>query len=261
MKRLVVISDLHCGHLVGLTHPDFDRRPSTQNSAAHKLFKLRRLYYNKYKALVESLQPIDVLIVNGDAIDGRGEKSGSSELIALDRNEQSGMAIAAILECKASKGFLSYGTAYHTGTLEDWEKNIANKVGAIDIVSQGFIDVNGLVFDFRHHVGSSSVPYGRHTAVAKEKTWGILRSQHGEFPKSDVLIRSHVHYFAFCGGHKWLALTTPALQGYGTKYGERRCSGTIDWGLVYFDIESKEKWSWTERIYKPRQVVVKPIKV
>ena len=260
MKRVVVISDLHCGHIAGLTHPNYDAKPpDTANEYSE--YKLRRKYYDWYRSELQKLNPIDVLIVNGDAIDGRGERSGSTELLTTDRSNQCMMAVAAINEAKASKVFMTYGTPYHVGDAEDWENFIADKVEAEDISSHGFINVNGLVFDYKHKVGSSSVPYGRFTQVAKEKLWNSLWAEYEEHPKADVFIRSHVHYFGFAGQNGWLGITTPALQGHTTKYGERQCSGTVDYGFVHFDVEDDGEYAWQEHIYKPKKARVVAIEV
>lgn len=252
MKRLVVISDTHCGHQLGLTHPNYDVEPS-KNSTEYELFKLRRKYYSLYKATIESLKPIDILLVNGDTIDGRGEKSGGTELLRSDRNVQVAMAAAIINDCQADKIVMSYGTPYHTGDAEDYEDQLADKVKALEINGHGFLDIDGLIIDYKHKVGSSSVPYGRYTQIAKEKVWNSLWAEFDEVPNSDVTIRSHVHYFGYAGRYGWLGVTTPALQGHGTKYGERQMSGTTDWGLIHFDIEAKGEYTWTHHIFKPKK--------
>lgn len=261
LKRVVIISDLHCGHLVGLTHPNYDFVPTDKQSDEYALYKIRQLYYTEYKRIIESLKPIDVLIANGDLIDGRGEASGGTELLFSDRNKQVAMASAAINDCEAGKIFISYGTPYHTGKDEDWEDQIADKVNAVDISDHGFIDVNGLIVDYKHRVGSSSVPYARATPIAKERVWNMLNSEFNEYPKSDVIIRSHVHYFGFVGGSNWLGVVMPALQGHGTKYGNRQCSGTVDWGLISIDVEDKADWTWNHHIVKPKPTFVKATKV
>jgi hypothetical protein len=254
MKRTVVISDLHCGHVVGLTHPDFDGNPGDSRSVAYKLYKKRRQCWKWYTKRIEELQPVHLLIVNGDCIDGKGKKSGGTELLTRDRNEQVDMAVGAIEAWQPKHIVMSYGTPYHTGMSEDWEDAIAKhkrldglveKIGGHDTVS-----VNGLIFDYKHFISSSSIPHGRFTAIAKEKLWNILWAERNEYPNADVILRSHVHYFDFCGGADWLAVVTPALQAYGSKFGTRKPSGTVDFGLIYFDVIDKENYSWKHRILR-----------
>jgi hypothetical protein len=247
-RRIVIISDLHCGHAVGLTHPDFDG--DRRDSLYHKLYLARREYWKFYLDTIKSLRPIDILIVNGDCIEGKGEKSGGIELIENDRQEQCKMAVAAIKKCGRPDIYMVSGTPYHTGVTEELERGIANDVKAVKFGRHDWLNVNGLVFDYRHFTSGSQVPYGRHTAGAKDRVWNVLWNEDGAYPKADILIRSHVHYFTFEGGANWMFVTTPALQGKGTKFGAERMSGTVDFGLIHFDVTDKSDWSWSRHILK-----------
>jgi len=263
-KRVVVISDLHCGHMAGLTPKPWQFK-NTDKAHAHykkrnKLVAIQGELWNRYVATMKSLQPIDLLIVNGDAIDGDGKRSGGTELITTDRNEQAAMAVECIKGAHAKRIVMTYGTGYHTGNCEDFETQIAEEVGA-KIGSHEWIDVNDLIFDCRHHIGSSTIPHGRHTAVAKERMWNYIWSEHQEQPKGDIIIRSHVHYFSYCGGDNWIGITTPALQGMGAKYGSRRCSGHVDWGMISFDVEDKESWVMSKHLSRLVSQQVIPVKI
>lgn len=240
-KRTVIMSDLHCGHITGLTSPAYQIAPQCGTKA--KAAQVQKKLWEFYAKTIDSLKPIDVLIVNGDCIDGRGERSGGTELVFPDRSDQVGCAAECIRYTEAEKIVMTYGTPYHTGQEEDWEDVLAREIGA-KIGAHEWVDINGLVFDVKHHVGSSQIPHGRHTAVARERLWSQLWAEREQTPKADVIIRSHVHYFDYCGGRDWLAMTTPALQGLGTKFGARRCSGTVDFGLLSFDVASRDEWSW-----------------
>lgn len=247
-KRILVINDTHCGHLVGLTPPAFN--PKFKSANKQKLSDDRAVYWNFFSDTVESLRPIDAVFHVGDAIDGKGEASGGTEQLTTDRNEQCSMGVEVMKFVKASASFMVCGTPYHVGREEDWEKQIADEVGA-RISSHEWVDVNGLVFDLKHHVSGSQTPQGRHTAMARERLWNVLWAEHGEYPKSHVLLRGHVHYHNYCGGYQWLAMTLPALQGYGSKFGARRMSGTVDFGLTFFEVESKDEYTWQSFIAKP----------
>lgn len=255
-KRVVVISDQHAGHIVGLTPPSWDiDRPRAQ---LKKSYKMRRALWDFYSQSLKALQPIDILIVNGDCIDGRGEKSGGTELLYVDRNDQVDMAVDGIMEAKAGKIVMSYGTGYHTGKEEDFEKSIADKVGAAKIGSVDSIDVNGTIINYRHYIGSSQVPHARHTAIARDHLWNVLWAERGEYPLAHIILRSHVHYYSLAGGADWIGMTTPGLEGYGSKFGARNISGTVDIGFLYFDILGKDNYTWGKRIVRmPRSEPVK----
>ena len=250
-KTVMVMSDLHCGHVVGLTPPS---RHATLSKLATKsqktLEKTREKLWELFHKEVKARKTPDILIVNGDAIDGDGGRSGGSELLTPDPLEQADMAAECIKFVKAPKVYMTFGTPYHVGQACDHERVVQNLVQdskhneECHLKSHLYLDVNGCMFDCKHKTGGSGIPHGRHTAVAKEKLWNILWSATGVAPESDVIIRSHVHYAAYCGGPNHLAMTTPALQGLGSKYGTRQCSGIVDWGFVWFEVEENGEYTW-----------------
>ena len=243
-KRVLVLSDFHAGHEVGLTPPKWNI-----GQADDPMVEYRSILWSRFKDILRAVGKPDILVLNGDLIDGRGEKSGSVELLVLDRLDQVNMASEIVGEVGAKTVIMTRGTDYHVGLSESFENQIAVNVGAERIGDVVNIDVNGLLINFRHHVGGSQTPLGRASNLLRESVWNTLWSVRQEFPLADVLVRSHVHYHSFVGGPGWLALTTPALQGYGTRYGERRLSGLIDWGVTVFDVKSKEDYSWKAMTY------------
>lgn len=238
MKRVLIISDLHCGHIAGLTPPEYQM--TDQNNDM----------WNFYKSNIESLGDIDVLIANGDLIDGKGERSGGTELISAKIKDQCNMASQAINLVKAKKNILIYGTPYHTGIIDDFEDFITTMSDISKIGGHEWLKVYNTMFDIKHKIGGSTIPHGRYTPLAKEKLWNMYWQEIGGQPKSDIFIRSHVHYFDFCGNNKYLAVTTPALQGYGSKYGVRQCSGVVNIGMIYFDVFEDGKYSMNPIIFE-----------
>ena len=237
-KRVMICGDYHCGHKAGLTPPEWFVNPFQS-----KLRAKQEEAWGFYSDTIKTLPKPDILIVNGDSIDGKGKRSGGTELITSDRQEQGDMAVRCIQEVGAKKTYMTYGTPYHTGQGEDHENTIAEKVGAECIKDQLWLDVNGLVFDVKHAVGGSSVPYGRATAVAKEKTWNREWFETDEQPKADIFIRHHVHFHRHTGDTSFLAMTGPALQAPDTKFGGRKCSGRVDFGFLYFTIKEGDTLS------------------
>ncbi len=247
MKRMLVISDLHCGHVAGLTPPRWQIKPKQEKDVGHtkreKFAGLQKESWDWYVRAVSRHGPYDVVVCNGDAIDGSASRSGGTELLTTDRQEQCDMARYAIRKAAGGpkcKIFMTYGTAYHTGQEEDWEALIATDLNAAKIGSHEWIDCGGVVFDFKHHIGGSSIPHGRHTAVARDALWSDLWAARGKAPKSDVLIRSHVHYHQYCGDacldvtHADLCVLTVDLAGPGP--GGLRLRSGHPRGLMYLEL-------------------------
>ena len=247
-KRILTIADLHCGHRVGLTPPKYQSK-----LPAEKYFYIQHELWQAFESFVTPLKPIDILCINGDAIEGKGPKSGGTELIAPGRDKQIEIAKAVVDWIDAPVILMTYGTPYHVGTQEDWEGSLAIQIDALKIGAQIWPEVNGIVFDLKHQSESgSSIPHGKGTPLSKERLWNMLWAEHDAQPKSDIIIRSHCHYAFDCGEPHWHAFYTPALQGAGTKYGGRRRSGIVHFGILYFDVYKKgetlqEKVRWDFR--------------
>lgn len=258
--RIVTISDLHCGHFLGLTPPEFQYNiNSTKDSKFKNIAKIQNEMYGIFMDLLKPLQPIDICIVNGDAIDGDGNKSGGTELITTDRNDQIEMAKNIIETIGAKKNIFIAGTPYHNGAVEDWEKVLAEKCDS-EFYEHEFLEKEGVVFDYRHFISRSSSPYGQYTPLAKEKIWNILMVASEEAPEADVVVRSHIHYHAECSTPDWRVLTTPALQARGSKFGNRKCSGSVHFGFVHFDVYNKS-YMWKPHVVKIKSNKKKIIKI
>lgn len=242
-KRLIVISDLHCGHLSGLTPPDYWIELAKHDQKRNKLALVQRELWEEFAAIIDAHRPYNICLCNGDAIEGKGARSGGTELISSDRKTQTDMAAKVIRFIDAPINRMTYGTPSHTGDDEDWEDIVAEKVGA-KIGSHEWFEVNGVIIDAKHKVGSSVIPHGRLTSLAREVLWNREWTLRGLQLKADILLRSHVHYYEEIYHDQCRAATTPCLQGMGSKYGARQCSGTVDFGVIIIDIYEDGHYTW-----------------
>ena len=63
MKRIAIISDLHCGHQFGLAHPE------------DCVNDVQKRGWDFFEAGLKKYAPYDVVFCNGDAIDGNARKN------------------------------------------------------------------------------------------------------------------------------------------------------------------------------------------
>ncbi len=245
-KKVLIIGDLHCGSMCGLTPPDWFVSKGRNSYYAG----LQREMWDNYIEMCDNFGKVDALIVNGDVIDGKGTRSGSTELITTDMFEQCDMAVSALEHIKTDKILFTYGTPYHTASPngEDFDKEVADRMAA-QIYDELNVEVDGLVFNVKHKVGASSSPYNRAMPTGKHRLWDALEALRTDKKPADVYIRSHVHYFSFCGESQWYAFTLPALQASDTKYGARQCVGLTDWGMCMFQVEDGALAGWDCRLY------------
>ena len=253
-KRVLLCGDLHCGHRVGLTPPAWQQKPTNEKdehqflsmSLREKFYGVQSKCWKWWVSEITKLRPFHLAIVNGDVIDGNGVRSGGTELITTDRQEQTDMAIKALSIVQAPNWCFTFGTPYHAGTEEDYETRVAEWLDAqtwtdkVTIGAHEWPEVNGWVFDVKHKIGGSSIPHGRMTALLKDNLWNAIWAENNEQPRGDIVIRSHVHYYghtdSWRGNREQHLATLPALQAMGTKFGARQCSGIVHFGFCYVDL-------------------------
>ena len=246
-KRVVACGDMHCGHRVGLTPPQYQ-----SDVRGKHYYEAQKQCWDFWVEELERLKPIDLLIHNGDACDGKGKRSGGNELIHSRRTDQANAATEAIEVAEPKQVVLTRGTPYHVGVNEDFEDIVCdnlNRDGIKTIIkNHAFVEVNGVLFNAKHKIGSTSTPY-RSSQSQKENMWNLYWNEIGDHPRKTgqtVFLRSHTHFFDFCGNNTFLAVVLPALQAHSTEFGARQCSGVVDFGLTWYNCyeDGRMSWSW-----------------
>lgn len=254
MKTLVIISDLHCGSVYGVTPPNY-----WQEGKASR-YAMQKEAWKAYMEMVKKWHAPDVLLVNGDAIEGRQHLQGGAELITPDRNVQVEIARECIEAWNAKQILMTYGSKYHVGDqAEDFEwiiKKILSRNRPVQIEGRLFFELEGMMIDARHKVGSSGIPHGRATPLLRDLAWNLIKSALDEEPMADIIIRSHVHYHLWVEQSNRVAFTTPALQLSRGRYGSRECTGETNWGAIRLTIHKgqivgKDVHLWNLRANKP----------
>jgi len=252
-KRLILMSDTHCGHVAGLTPPDWHYNHATTNPRVMAVYEQQTAMWEWYTRRIDELKPIDYLFVLGDLVDGSGKRSGGTEQRTTDGNEQAAMAAECINYVESPRVLITYGTPYHVGTDQDQEDAVVPLLnGKAEIHSHAFVDINGITFDLKHFVASSSIPHGKWTPLVKDKVWNtVWHAEHALQPKSDVICRGHVHYHIDAGeSDSWRAMTCPAMMGFGSKYGKRICKGVVHVGFIVFDFPEEGGYSWRPELLR-----------
>lgn len=239
-KTITWIADLHVGSRVGLT-------TEPENEVQEQLL---HHFDREARGSPES----DILVVNGDAVDGPDTKGHTAGI--QDLNEQDKQAAELIARWPAKEIILVSGTPYHVGDATQHEENVANLLRAAGkkVVYVYSLDVlvNGWFRIFaRHFVGSSGVPQGRGTAPERSKMWKHLNAglKHAQPP--NLCVFAHVHYYNLTDNAFGATVTLPCWQGPGGRFGESKCDGHIDIGLFRTVIGSNKSrsWSWEKTLY------------
>jgi hypothetical protein len=242
--RGIILSDLHCGHIVGLTHPDWHWQSTNTKTRVGKVGRLQREIWETYASQIE--KEYDFAFLLGDLVDGSGAKAEYTEHVAVERSDQVEMSLAALSVVSTRAWYAVRGTTYHVGN-DEWENDIAKQLpGHVEIGDQLFPEAHGIIFDLRHHTGKTSVPHGTTGGPKKAHIHNILWAEKGMQPKAHITIRGHIHEYCMIDDSLWTGVTCPALQALGCKYG-RRLDSQVDFGFLEIEITSGGV-QWTKKI-------------
>lgn len=228
---------MHCGHLLGLTHPDY----------FNHFREIQQAGWNFFVKNIKAIGHIDLCILNGDIVDGEGKKD-SRQHLTTDTGVQQDIAIKCLEQVKADKFLFLRGTPYHVTNDTELEDDIADHFKA-EIHDSRKIEVNGCVIHARHTTGKGGTAYGSVTSLQRSAVVQMINDIAESNVNADIYIRSHIHeYNIIKRSSIFTGITTPCLQFKGTSYG-RNCTGFYDWGFIWLNIRGKKDFDIHEALY------------
>ena len=203
-----IISDLHVGSTVGLW-PGRHRVEGGGSYEANVMQQWLLECWNHAREEIASLKP-DVLILNGDAIQGFNPRDG--QLITSKIDIQQAAAYELLAPLRESVGAMYYvrGTEWHEGAAADNVEMLARLLDCTVDPSSGqsswwelFLALGPAadggeppVAHFAHHVGMSSVPWYEATVPLRDALMELAelwRFYGADAPNLRLIGRSHRH--------------------------------------------------------------------
>lgn len=203
MKAIIAVSDLHIGSMTGLCQPG----AREDGGGGHTLNIFQESLWNFWQDFWTVFVPrhtrgakSKVVVINGDIIDGYHH-----DTVAVWSNDPDNQAANAveILKpiAKKYKTFIVRGTEAHSGPGSKAEERIArelklqpNEAGDYS-VWQLWLDVDGLSFQFAHHIGVTSSAAYETSAPMRELVAGLVEASQWSRNLPRVVVRSHRHRF------------------------------------------------------------------
>lgn len=239
MTRVLVLSDLHVFSNVGLCLPevyDVDSKLLYVSNAVQKH------YFEQWCNMIRRVGKVDILILNGDLVEGENFKERGLGVVSTNMHTQSVVAATLIKMIDAKVIYVSNGSKYHTGQTSS-DQTVCDMVDGIWVGDHHFLTVEGIVIHFRHKSGHSSIPYSRYTSGRRE---ALIQKAQGT--NVDIYIRSHTHHFGFSGDSNDITVNTPCWKGL-DHYINQGSQEMPDNGYVFFDIDGAN-YKWDYHIFK-----------
>ena len=249
MIAIAALGDTHCGSHVGLLPPDFKDRAGNRISQNVVQAYVWECFDHYCHRLWES--PIVAVVVNGDVIDGKQQKSGGIGAMPdlADQRRAAVISLEHLLSGFQERPALFFvrGTPYHVGNDGDDEEAIAEAMHGEEYEGEGIgyrakavlnLQVGKTLLHFAHHVAYSSV--NAVTPLGREIGRALKRAYHGA-PMPDLLVRSHVHQFGLATIGETQALSLPCWQMPGSHIYKNNAHPIVDIGgaIIWIDPDTK----------------------
>ena len=199
--NVVSVSDLHCGCRLGLCSeaaPLDDGGEYRPSKFQRKTFEWWSEFWSKWVPQVTKREPW-ALVVNGDALDGVHHNSVTQISHNMEDQLRIAEAILAPVVRKASAYYHIRGTEAHVGKSGQFVEMLAKRLGAIPN-EEGqharqslFARVGKHLVHFAHHIGVSSSPFAKSSALQRELTRGYVQSGRWGDEPPVMYVRSHRH--------------------------------------------------------------------
>lgn len=226
VKNIIVISDTHFGCQLALCPPvvQLDNGGTYQQSVMQKKMYAYWLdFWTKWVPKVTKGEPY-YIVHNGDVVDG--VHHGSTTQISHNLKDQAQIALQVlgpiVNNPKCAGYFHIRGTEAHVGKSAATEEGIAAALGA-RADDKGncarwelWLDLDGHLLHFTHHIGTTQSASYESTAVHKELVEAYTEAGRWENQPPDMVVRSHRHRqyeikIATKKGYG-LSIVTPAWQ-------------------------------------------------
>jgi len=252
MKRVLVVSDLHCGSIYGLLPPGFERK-----DGRGRLFRQRRFLWDAWTQMCKETKGADLVVVNGDLIDGKQQIQQQTELNIATIGEQIEAASGCLREIRPARGARWYfvqGSEYHDQKGCPAVEAVAEKFRAAKpspgdnpgsgIYSWETLDLEvepGVVINVQHGVSIGQGFY-RATPYDREALYSALAGKAGVSPRADCIVRSHAHFFVHLEHASKHIVGSPCWQ-LQTRYMRKNSAYRMlpDIGAVVVEVDGSRK--------------------
>ncbi len=244
-KTILNLADVHDGATTSVCSPE----PYINDlNTTFKPNKLQKALYDIWESIPDSLskKKTDLIVINGEPVDGANKKGLGQQSWTTNLWDQSEDFMKLMKVHRYDNILFTRGSGYHVqidGT--NIEEIIAKQMNALKYKAYGgegatdyyaFVEAYGKMFNFTHHVGFNKWAAYRTTALAREMAGMVF--ENNKLHKSDVIVRSHVHYFVHVEFVNTHGCTTPAWKFPDGHLFRGGVAGTTpDIGAVEFIIE------------------------
>jgi len=205
IRHIVICGDTHIGCKLALCHPDGAK---LDDGGTYKPSRGQEFIWSKWKEFWEDFVPAAtngepyVIVHNGDIIDGVHHRATTQWSQNLgDQMEMAVKILQPLVKKSGGQFFAVRGTSVHSGESGVDEETICKRIGAKPNDDGQYcrwelwLQLQGHLIHFLHHIGTVSSPAHEATAVNTEMVMELVEAcRRGEKPPH-CIVRSHRHCY------------------------------------------------------------------
>lgn len=213
-KTFVPTGDLHIGNVGSLCTEEVIIEPDTPSkTSTYTANEIQRDILKKWETLCDEYQKCDLLLLNGDTIDGRNYKDTGLGTWTTDVQLQAEVLAELVSWLKPREVIATSGSPYHSDRNPNMDKIACEMCGGTFKGGYASININGCRIHAQHKttVSKSTWQY-RATPIARAMVLAELASDvYGHY---DIALKSHVHWFNYVGFSHSLGMVLPCWKAY-----------------------------------------------
>ena len=84
--------------------------------------------------------------------------------------------------------------------------------------------------------------------------WEVLNAYQTGDKAADLSVFAHVHYYDLHQNAFGTTMILPCFQAQGTPYGDEKCDGHIDIGMIQIIVGTSvnDGWTWSKQLYSAK---------
>ena len=258
VKTVVTIGDVHIGNDGAIqTEEVWTERDNPEKSKCHKANKIQLDMLRKWEYMCDEYHRPDLLVINGDSIDGKNYKDTGLGLWTTDVDVQADVFAELVSYLDPREIVATSGSPYHSDRNPNVDRLAAirccervlhmNPEEAKSCFRGGYasINVNGCRMHFQHKVPTSkstwqyrSTPLGRALVLAD-----LSSPEYGHY---DIVAKSHAHYFTYVGFSSTMGVILPCWKAY-DPFGDTNIefvNPAIGYCVFFVENDGTHTWTW-----------------
>jgi len=211
-KMMVAIGDTHIGSEGALMPLEVNSEEWCEGrNRRYFPNQIQKDIYKRWEMMVDEAPRPDILLLNGDLVDGKNYKENGMGSWTTDSLLQARVLADLVKMLKPRQIIATSGSPYHSDNNPNVDKIATEMCGGTFMGGYANININGKRIYAQHKVSVSksswqyrSTPLGRALVLA-----ALNEKEMGHY---DIVLKSHAHYFCYCGFSNSLGMILPGWK-------------------------------------------------